>query len=173
MNTALIFPTVSAKLSAKWLANRPAKKPSRAYIDPFSDPPVSNMPLQEFLRIIDLILPMKYRRTVVAPVKKSCALLCLLVPPLHRPQALLYKGFRLMIPLYAKMCHILPNCAKNAYFLMGFKRSRVRISPARLHDTEGLTETSEILKFPPLPFPCRFSGGSGRESRWCRNPWWL
>jgi hypothetical protein len=38
MNTALIFHTLSAKLSAKWLANRPAKKPSRAHIDPVFGP---------------------------------------------------------------------------------------------------------------------------------------
>ncbi len=128
--------TVSAKLSAKWLANRPAKKPSRAYIDPLSDPPVSNLPPQEFLRIIDLILPMKYWRTVVAPVvapvKKSCAFLCLRVPHIHRPQVLLNKGLPIMIPPCAGLYHPPPNCAKNALFSMGFKRSLVRIQSARL-----------------------------------------
>ena len=41
------------------------------------------------------------------------------------------------MPPCAGLCHTLPNGAENARFSMGFKRSRVQISPARYFENKA------------------------------------
>ncbi len=42
-----------------------------------------------------------------------------------------------MMPGCAGICEIVPDCAENACFFMGFKRPRVRIPPARFSPEES------------------------------------
>ena len=80
----------------------------------------------------------KLRQVVVAPVVAPAKILraarCRSVPQVRSPQTLLDTGFQLMNPLCAEVCRTLPNRAENALFFMGFKRSRVQISPAQFFE---------------------------------------
>ena len=49
----------------------------------------------------------------------------------HHPPSRFTTGFSSIFPHCAALCQKMPTCAEKALFSMGFKRSRVRIPPAR------------------------------------------